>query len=1468
MRLRISLQDNATQATRNLVVTADATATVGDIARVLSAGPSGDVKAPENTLSVVEYSGRRTVPSHLSLLHSGLRSGQTLELVKELVTGTGRRSGEAAALVRVVEGPDRGVEVQIPIGVSSVGRAADCDVRLSDPTVSKVHAQISVTDRLEVRDNNSANGVVVGGAQVSSVVLQPGDHVSLGETTLSITPLRTVSPSMSMSTDVPFVRSPRVVTRPRSQEFEIPDIPAAPRHQPLPVIAMIAPLVMGAVLFAFTRSALSLVFVTLSPLMMLGNYLSQRNQVKKQAASELSSFEASMDQLTQRVDLAREQERAQLLTMYPSAAEVVQAMVDAGPLLWTRRPEHLEFLHIRLGLGTVAPLVRVKDVRTQGRPELVDRALTFRADRQTLDRSPVVANLRSVGGVGVCGESTMAEGVARAFVAQLVGLHSPAEVVVAALLSSRSEPRWTWLQWLPHSESPHSPLPGAQLCADAAAGSALLTALEALVNQRCGDDEAARRGPLDGEFVQDPPVTPSVVVIVDDTVVDRGRLTRLVERGPDAGVFFLWVAPSREDLPAACRVFAEVAAGTNPTASMVREEIDSAVVIPETIDESTAEEVARLLAPAVDVGAPVDDDSNLPRAVPVVSLIGHEAADDADVVIGRWQENQSLLQRDLPARPLAESMSSLRAVVGHSGSEPFTLDLRTQGPHALVGGTTGAGKSEFLQAWVLGLAHTYSPDKVTFLFVDYKGGSAFARCTDLPHCVGLVTDLSPYLVRRALRSLRAELHYRERLLNKKGKKDLLELEQTGDPECPPSLIIVVDEFAALVGEVPEFVDGVVDVAQRGRSLGLHLILATQRPAGVIKDNLRANTNLRIALRMADEHDSVDVIGDMTAAHISPSIPGRGVAKTGPGRLTPFQSAFPGSRTSVEPAAPPITVEEFGFSSRQAWAGPPVVGSAVPVAKDIDRIVDTLAEAARRARVPMPRKPWQEGLAVAYDLTVLGVQRTDEALLIGIRDDPDHQAQPADFFFPDKQGNILYLGAGGAGKSTALRSLAIAASITPKGGPVNLYGLDFAGGGLTPLEPLANLGSVVPGDDDERVQRLLRMMRDLIDERAARYSAVRASDLTEYRKNAPAPQEPRILLLVDGFPSFRSEYEAIAGRDPYYQMFSRILADGRAVGVHVAMTADRPSAVPVSVSSSFQKRIVLRQADEDSYYTAGLPRDVLTPASPPGRGMEGDSGQELQIAILGKSLNVAVQSRTIDEFARATRPRVLTAPAPIEALPTTVPAGDFPRVMGGNPVIGVRDDDLRPFAADIRGAVLVAGPAQSGRTNAVNWLAQAVSAANPGARLVHMSGRPSPLAHLRLWRSSTMGADDVMLEASELLAQAQMPAADGPGLCVLIESMPDFLGTGAENPLLELVKAIRRNGHVVVAEGETSSWNTWPLLAEIRNASTGLLLAPDQSDGELLLKTPLPRIKRADFPPGRGFWVRGGKAVKVQVPLVE
>jgi DNA segregation ATPase FtsK/SpoIIIE, S-DNA-T family len=460
------------------------------------------------------------------------------------------------------------------------------------------------------------------------------------------------------------------------------------------------------------------------------------------------------------------------------------------------------------------------------------------------------------------------------------------------------------------------------------------------------------------------------------------------------------------------------------------------------------------------------------------------------------------------------------------------LDLREHGPHALVGGTTGAGKSEFLQSWILGMAVDHSPQQVTFLLVDYKGGAAFAEVVRLPHTVGLVTDLTPRLVRRALASLRAEVRHRERLLAAAGAPDLLEMERRGEPGTPPALIIVVDEFAALVQEVPEFVDGVIDVAQRGRSLGLHLILATQRPAGVIRANLRANTNLRVALRRADEDDSIDVLGTGEAALFDPAVPGRAMAKTGPGRLMPFQALYAGGRTSAVAPPPEIAVRTLGFGPATVWECPDQRDSGVPVTDgptDVHNLVDTVRQAAAEAALPAPRRPWLPEPAAVVELADLAGTSRDDGLVLGVVDDPERQQQLPVAYRPDEDGTLVVLGTGGSGKSTALRALAASAGLaaaSARGGPCHLYGLDFGSRGLLALEALPHVGSVVAGDDEERVARLLDLLRDTVDERAERYARLGAATIEEYRTRAGSADEPRIVLLLDNFGGFRAAAAAV------------------------------------------------------------------------------------------------------------------------------------------------------------------------------------------------------------------------------------------------------------------------------------------------------------------------------------------------------
>jgi S-DNA-T family DNA segregation ATPase FtsK/SpoIIIE len=961
-----------------------------------------------------------------------------------------------------------------------------------------------------------------------------------------------------------------------------------------------------------------------------------------------------------------------------------------------------------------------------------------------------------------------------------------------------------------------------------------------------------------------------ILFVTNDAPVDRARLTQLIERGPDAGVYTIFVAPTVESLPAACRTFIDVSNGLDDAVvGWVRAGERAEHVTVEGVSREYAEHFAKRLAPVVDSSSVAPDSSDLPASVSLLRLIGTDRAAETSAVIERWRQNNSIIDRSRGTRPRLKRAGTLKAFIGQGSPDAMSLDLRTQGPHALVGGTTGSGKSEFLQTWVLGMAAEYSPDRVTFLFVDYKGGSAFADCVDLPHCVGLVTDLSPHLVRRALTSLRAELHHREHLFNRKKAKDLLELEKRQDPETPPALVLVIDEFAALATEVPEFVDGVVDIAQRGRSLGIHLIMATQRPAGVIKDNLRANTNLRVALRMADASDSNDVVGDDSAAMFDPSIPGRGVAKTGPGRLVPFQAAYAGGWTTEEPDRAQIRVAELRFGSVTLWETDEERESSDTEADDLGpndqkRLVATTIAAASEAGVPAPRRPWLDDLTTTIDVRELPLDGGDARIPLGLADIPQRQLQEAVYFMPDTDGHMLVYGTSGSGKSAALRTIGIAAGARPDLGRVAVYGLDFGTGSLRAIENMPHVGAVVSGDDAERLQRLLRNLRSLLDERSRLFSEVNASTLTEYRVLAGKPDEPRILVLLDGFGTFKQDWETVSARAPYYAVFMRILGEGRPLGVHVVATADRYGSVPTAVSANVTKRIVLRMADEGSYSILGVPKDVLNERSVPGRAIV--DGLETQIAVIGGTTNVAEQNAAAEAFAQQLRDAGAVDAENIGSLPTELDPARLPDALDGQPVLGIADDTLGPRGFEPMGTFVIAGPPQSGKTTAMRGLVSAMERFDSKVQLFHLGGRRAVLRDFRSWRRAASSVEDVRAlakELKEIVADETLTTR----IMIVIENVTEYGDTDAERPLKELFQAINRSDHFLIADGDVSQFTSgYGLVGELKAGRRGVALRPETYDGDSLFKVPFPKIQRHEFPPGRGLFVENGRYVTVQLPL--
>jgi S-DNA-T family DNA segregation ATPase FtsK/SpoIIIE len=1449
--VRLKLTVRSERGDHDVVVSCDATATVGDVASALFRQTAEQRLRQPVTLWT--DGGGRTAPRVLSPLLSVHEAGIGSGALVSVTSPEGADDAFVTARATVVVEEPRRERRTVPLGdgVAFIGRDPATQIRLGDPKVSRRHASLQLDRVVSVTDRGSANGITVDGERVERAVLSERSELRIGDTVLRVQGV--VPVGGADAGPAPFSRSPRVASAWAERSVQAPELPRSGEKPRLPWIGVVAPIIMGVTLFAITKNPLMLVFVALSPVIMLGTWLDQRIRNRRETREAAERFAAGFAALEEELSGLREQERQGRLAESPAIAEVAAAVQQRAPLLWTRMPEHHAFLRLRLGTGalpsrTTVPLpTRSIDALEEWQQlrELIER-------HETIDAVPVTEQLADAGSLGIAGDARLAAEATRAWVLQLAGLHSPTDVALCAFVTGDGVDEWEWLKWLPHLDSPHSPL-RAPLAHDWPSGTRLLAQLEELVEARTaqGGSRSLRSHLAPDALstgsawaaVDRAPATPVVVaLVIGEPPADRGRLVALSQEGADAGVHIVWIAPSAAQLPVVCRTHLLV----EPAGAAVHFVRHGRVVPLETVELLTAEhaaQLARSLAPLEDDGAPVLDESDLPRRVGFAELLDDGIAEGADALVARWRRSDSLTATWKPGA--SRQPNGIPALVGQGAAAPFRIDLRRDGPHALVGGTTGSGKSEFLQTWILGMAMELSPDRLTFLLVDYKGGSAFGECVALPHTVGLVTDLTPHLVRRALTSLRAELHRREELLAAKDAKDLETLEERGDPEAPPALVIVIDEFAALATEVPEFVDGVIDVAQRGRSLGLHLIMATQRPAGVIKESLRANTNLRVALRVADEADSQDVLGVARAAHFDPGVPGRAAAKLGAGRVLDFQTAYVGGRSDTA-HVPEVQINDLPFAEGRTW--PAVEQRAKPTGpRDIERITDAVRRAADLADLDVPRRPWLDALPEVIDLDTLP---QGAGLTIGLIDEPARQRQSPYALDLDSVGSLAIFGASGTGKTTVLRSIAATALAGDE--PAWIYGLDFSGGALQGLRPLPGVGAIVNGGDTERVRRLLGTLEQWTAERSRMLGAANAATLTEYNALSAHPL-PRIIVLVDGMATFRAEYEFV-DNGALFDGFAKLVAGGRQVGVHFVLGADRQAAIPQAVLAGVQRRIALRLASSAEYDLLGAPRDVLDDA-PAGRALVG--ALEVQFAVPGGSTELAQQALALNALAERLAPS--DAP-PIARLEERIPLDELPATVGGWPVFGVADDTLDPVGIPTSGLFVITGPFGSGRTTAVRTAVASHRAGDPQLRTYLLAARRSALAE-EPW---TEAATD--LDATEALA-TRLAGDLVPGMLIVVEGVSDYEGTNTEGVIARLLKAARRAGVAVIAEADTvTSGSAWQIHSELKTARAGIVLQPEESDGASIFRVPFPRATRADFPLGRGFLITDGRVRRVQVAL--
>jgi DNA segregation ATPase FtsK/SpoIIIE, S-DNA-T family len=1380
------------------------------------------------------------------LAAAGLRHGDRLVLAAERDgAGCNAPPAPAALELAVVGGSSSGRRFPLPPGEHVLGRHPGCDVVLDDPALSSRHLRLTVGRDASVTatDLGSRNGASLEGASLepeAPEAVPAGSLLRAGRTLLAVEEPRQAASSAPAQLDgtIAFNRPPRV-RRPLEEVMRpFPPPPDTPQRSRLPLGASLVPLVLGLALYFITGYPTMLFFSALSPVMAITTYVEDRRSGRKTFGRRSREYRERLRELREELEDARRRELRARREVSPSAAELLGRAGAHDPALWERRFEDSDFLRLRLGTAERPALFRLR-IDQGGDADLRKEAETLGSWYASLADVPVDVPLLELGAVGLCGPADRVDGLGRWLVAQAAALHSPRELVVAAALGDARSADWQWLLWLPHVGGAGLPAGGA--AAGTIAARRLVEDALRLAEER---HERAEAGFGSGRIA-----SPAVLLVLDETVApERPLVSELLVRTSGTGITVVWLGSVRRDLPGECAGIVELDEGAaRLTFTDARSGETIGDVTADALATDLAETLARSLAPVRDTSA--GRDGGVPDAVPLLDLLEIEDV-DALWIASRWRDRSD----------------GLSAPLGIAKDARFAVDLRADGPHGLVAGMTGAGKSELLQTLIASLAACHPPDRLSFLLIDYKGGAAFKECMRLPHTVGVVTDLDGHLTQRALASLNAELQRRERLLRDAGAKDLADLEARDPDAAPASLAIVIDEFATLAKEVPEFIDGVVDVAQRGRSLGVHLVLATQRPGGVVSENIRANTNLRIALRVNEPAESTDVIGVPDAARIPRERPGRAYARTGHGELTEFQTAYGGGRSRRSSGDRSIRVRALGFGGvdRDSAANGSADGET-----DLQRLVDATASAAESLALERPPSPWLPPLAPVLALESLpspgaGVR---EAVL-GLLDEPAAQRQDVFVLDLEAEGSVLVYGASGAGKTAFLRTLAL--SLARGGGPddVQLFGLDFATRGLTTLEQLPQFGSVISGEDEERTARLFAYLRATLERRRTLFGEHGVFTLSELRARGAGESVPRILVLLDNYAGFVAAFERV-NLGELVEALPRLVGDGRPLGVHFAISADRRGAVPNSLAGIVPAKVVLRMADADEYTSLGVPaRSVRGAQLPPGRGFL-PGGTELQIAVPGGDPSAEGQAAAIAALAEETRARFPGREAPrIEPLPIRVEARRLPTPQAPlTAVLGIGDAELTPATVDLADRhFLVLGPYRSGRSTALRRLAESVRAGTPGVELHLLAPRRSPLGDLTGWTSAAQGLQAAEDAATRLALELEQRAPSGRPVVLVVDDGEELAESSAAVALETIVRRGRDLDLRVLCACERQAaqraFGGW--LRELRKEEHGLLLAPDADvDGDLL-GVRLPRRTNPVFPQGRGYLVERGTIELVQV----
>ncbi|MFI2259619.1 type VII secretion protein EccCa [Streptomyces tubercidicus] len=1172
--------------------------------------------------------------------------------------------------------------------------------------------------------------------------------------------------------------------------------------------------------------------------------------------------------------------------------------------LWERRTSHEDFAEIRLAVGDQRLGMRVAPMETKPVEDLEPLAAHalrrfIRAYTSVADQ-PIALYLRGYARVRIRGDDEAARAMIRAVLGQLAVFHAPEELRIAVCANEGDLGHWEWLKWLPHALHP--------------------TEHDGAGQRRLVTDDTTEFTELLGSVLADrprfdPQATPgkeepfTVIVLdgahvpADDRLTGGGYRNNVVidiggsvDRDGGPHTLGLEVEPGHLRLVGRDRNGRETLSrlGSPDSLSIVRSRALAQLIAPYRMSVTT------------EVAEPLDSNFQLTTLLGISDLDTHE--------LERLHEHRGPGERD-----------RLRAPIGvASDGSPVELDLKESahngmGPHGMLIGATGSGKSELLRTLVTSLALTHSSEILNLVLVDFKGGATFLGLEDLPHTSAVITNLADEaaLVTRMHDAVHGELIRRQELLRSAGNyTNNLEYEKArlaGTPLAPmPSLVIIVDEFSELLAAHPSFMDLFVMIGRLGRSLGVHLLLASQRLDEGRVHQLESHLSYRVGLRTFSAMESRGVLG-VPDAHQLPPAPGNGYLKSDTATLTRFKAAYvSGPYEARRRNAPSAQGGGVAVPYRSGYVPP--TRPVMPVEPDPaegEQEKLTLLEAANRRLVgsgPPARRIWLPPLDVPPTLDeMLPAQPEDVARLydperkqagplsvpVGVIDRPFDQRR--DPLIADLSGTGGHLGVAGGpqtGKSTLLRTVIAALALTHTPREVQFHCFDFGGGNFNVLSGLPHMGTISSRVHTERVNRTVGELHTLLTRREEQFAEANIDGISDYRRRRAAGEfadDPwgDVFLVVDGWSTLRNDFFDLS------QDIAQLGARGLNYGIHLLIASPRWADIQSGLRDQIGSRFELRLGDPvDSVVNMRKAKEV---PRIPGRGLTEDTYHFLTaLPRADGDGDPAGLTDGTQELVRSVRDAWGDRPgAPaVRMLPHVVPAAELPAPEGRDVPLGLEENELAVFRQDFDANphLIVIGDTESGKTNLLRLVADSIVRTHTSvqAKFAFVDLRRELYDAVpddyRLDYAVSLDAVREMVRNAAASMRPRVPGPDitpdrlrrrdwwnGPQVFLIADDY-DLVGGGGIGaqtpfePLLELLSQGSEIGfHLIIARsaGGISRAMTDPLMRRLVEANTNrLLLSCPPSEGVLFGD-----IKPRTFPPGRAQWISRRRNVQVQTALL-